>query len=353
VDPNDIYAVVIVGAGPAGTAAAKIIKEAGYSLLLIDKAQFPRNKPCAGVLPPRIYSEVEIPIEIHERELNGYRLFGPSGEMVESAFTKSGLIVNRTRFDEFLLKRLDHPVEKMQISGLVNHNDNIEVTGKTKSYRAKIVVGADGVNSIIRKATGLSSGTIAMAAQYEVILPKAEIDNRIGNWFEVYYTIPFGYGWLSPLRDSIKVGVGGISEELKKNPKQFLNNFIGNPVVKKKIGDGKVENFELHRIPMSGPVSQLTNERVILVGDAGGFVYPGTGEGIYYAIKSGRLAGEVIIQALEEQRFDQPFLEQLYNEKLEANGLFSLREVNFIEEVLSSTENTERYIRKLQKLSNL
>ena len=102
---------------------------------------------------------------------------------------------------------------------------------------------------------------------------------------------------------------------------------------------------------MAGPQKQLTADRTILVGDAGGFVFPGTGEGIYYAIKSGRLAGEVVIQAFDEQRSDREYLEKLYNEKLRANGLLSLRDVDFIENVLSSSENVEKYLRKLQRFS--
>jgi geranylgeranyl reductase len=123
------------------------------------------------------------------------------------------------------------------------------------------------------------------------------------------------------------------------------------PEIEKKVSGGDIQNFELHRIPMGGPVERLTANRTLLVGDAGGFVYSGTGEGIYYAIKSGRLAGEVILQALEEERFDHQFLDQLYTQKLSANGLLSLRDVDFIEKVLATKEKTERYLQKLKKLS--
>jgi geranylgeranyl reductase family protein len=353
VESKEIYDVAIIGAGPAGISVAKAIKDSGYSMIIIDKESFPRKKPCAGVLPPRIYSELDIPPELQERELNGYRLYSPSGMVVESTFPKPGLIVDRTRFDEFLLKRLGQSVKRLQITKLIKHQNYIEVDGKNDSILAKIVVGADGINSIVRKESNISIGTVAMAAQYEVSLNQKEIDIKIGNWFEVYYTIPFGYGWLSPLRDKVKVGVGGISEELKKNPKQFLSKFMEHPEVKKKIENSEITNFELHRIPMSGPLNQLTAERTILVGDAGGFVYPGTGEGVYYAIKSGRLAGEVIIEALKKQRFDHHFLNQLYNEKLEVNGLFSLRDVDFVDRVLASADKAEKYLRKLKKIAIL
>jgi geranylgeranyl reductase family protein len=352
VHDNEVKDVIIIGAGPAGTAAAREIKNSGYSVVLIDKETFPRKKTCAGVLPPRIYSELDIPNEICERKLFGYRLYSPSGKIVESTFTRRRLIVERSRFDEFLVERLHQKVLHLNVVNLNLHNDCIEVVGKNRSYRGKIAVGADGVNSIVRKSCEISLNTIAIAAQFDVLLPKDVITNRIGNWFEVYYFIPFGYGWISPLKDKLKVGIGGVSQDLMKNTKESLYKFMEHPIVKTKIKDGKIENFELHRIPMSGPLDQLVAERRILVGDAGGFVYPGTGEGVYYAIKSGRLAGGVIVEALDKQRFDQQFLGESYNKKLEANGLFSLREVDFVKKVLSSSENIEKYIRKLQKFTN-
>ena len=98
-----IYDMVVVGAGPAGTSAALTLEKHGYNILLVDKDAFPRNKVCAGVLPPRIFSELEIPEDVIERPLVGYRIFSPAGQTVESAFPKAGVIVRRERFDYFLV----------------------------------------------------------------------------------------------------------------------------------------------------------------------------------------------------------------------------------------------------------
>ncbi len=101
---------------------------------------------------------------------------------------------------------------------------------------------------------------------------------------------------------------------------------------------------------MRGPINKLAADRTVLVGDAGGFVFPGTGEGVFYAIKSGRIAAEVIGKALEVQKFDLEFLGKSYAEKLEKNGLMSLREVDFVEKVLSSPEKADKYVRRLKRL---
>ena len=79
-----IYDIAIIGAGPAGAMAARKLEELGIDHVLLDRAEFPRNKPCAGVLSPKIHSLIDIPDEVIERKLEGYRVFGPPDAVVES-----------------------------------------------------------------------------------------------------------------------------------------------------------------------------------------------------------------------------------------------------------------------------
>ncbi|UCE73738.1 MAG: geranylgeranyl reductase family protein [Methanomassiliicoccales archaeon] len=352
-----MYDVVIVGAGPAGASTAYVLENSGYKIALLDKEQFPRTKPCAGVIPPKVYSELEIPDNIMERPLEGYRIFSPSGAMVQSSFPTRGLIVRRERFDNFLIKRLKNQPKRIRVSRYEIKKEFVEVGGKGGSFRTNLVVGADGVNSVVRKISGINdcgknrSSDMAVAMQYEISLSKERVDDMIGNWFEVYYSIPYGYAWISPLKDAVKLGVGGLSPSFKKNCKKNLDEFLKRKDIKEKISDGKIVRTEAHLIPMRGPFDILTADRTILVGDAGGFVFPGTGEGIFYAMKSGRIAAEVIIQAIKEQRFELKFLGTSYTEKLKKNGLTSLRKVDFVERVLSSPEKAEKYLKRLKLFS--
>ncbi|MCK5561874.1 MAG: geranylgeranyl reductase family protein [Thermoplasmata archaeon] len=344
------YDVIIIGAGPAGTAVANVIQNTELSCLLIDKKQFPRAKPCGGVLPPRIYSELDIPEHLKQRDLDGYRLFSHSGLKVESKFPKPGLIVDRTTFDEFLVKSLKIKMKKAQISGLNATSDYVEVIGKNDTFCAKIVVGADGVNSVVRKACNINLETVATTAQYEFSVPQETIDERIGNWFEVYYIIPNGYGWIVPLKDRVKVGMGSISPEFKNDLRAQLDKFLTHPIVAEKIKDCELKNFEVYRVPMGGPSNRLTDDRTLLVGDAGGFVYPGTGEGVYYSIKSGRVAAETLLAILEAGQFDQQSLNKLYIHNLTANGLLALRDTKFLKKTLATPMDAERYVKKLSVL---
>jgi geranylgeranyl reductase family protein len=352
-----IFDVAIVGAGPAGSSAAYTLENTGYNIVLIDKEKFPRPKPCAGVLPPRIFSEISIPENIVERPLEGYRIYSPSGMIVESEFPKPGVIVRRENLDDYLVQRLDSKPRQLRISDFEIKEDDVELKGKKDSFLAKMVIAADGANSIFHKfvlntkPSEKKSQATALGVQYEISLPTKYITQRIGNWFEIFYTLSCGYGWISPLKDCVKVGIGGVTDDFKKYAKKILNEFLKREFVKMKIEEGKIEKFEAHEIPMKGPHNDLTSDRTLLCGDSGGFVFPGTGEGVYYAIKSGRIAAEVAISALKNGKYDDKFLSKCYEGKLKKNGLISLREVNFIDNVLSSSENVEKYVRKLKNLA--
>ena len=347
----DKFDAIIVGAGPAGTSAAKILEQQGHKIRIVDKDVFPRNKPCAGVLSPKIRSILDIPKNICERPLQGYRVFSPSVTIIESSFPEEGYIVKREKFDNYLLKRLENEPICTAVKEINNSGDHLEIIGNDWISKTSFVVGADGVNSIVRKKCNIPQKRIATAAQYEIKLSNSEINEKVGNWFEVYYILNYGYGWISPMKNSLKVGIGLVTDHLEGNIWNVLDEFINRDVVKKKCNRGEIINKEGAAIPMAGPLDQVVEDRVLLAGDAGGFVYPGTGEGIYYAVKSGLIAGTIIDLAIKGGKYDKKFLEKHYNKELENNGLLGLRDVDFVEKYLSSSEKAERYVKRLKHIA--
>ena len=342
--------VIIIGAGPAGSSAAKILEDNGHEVLLLDREEFPRNKPCAGVLSPKIFSLVdEIPESVIERPLDGYRVFAPSGKVAESLFPEPGAIVRRDRFDDHLVGKLDKGPAQALVTGIVDKGSHLEVKGGDWSLEAEYVIGADGANSIVKKHCGAADKSVAVAAQYELKLPANEVQERVGNWFEVYYVLEYGYGWISPMKDGLKVGVGILKDHLKGSIMDTLDAFTKMPIVREKVIGALIEGQEGHPIPMSGPLDRLSGNRALLVGDAGGFVYPGTGEGVYYAIKTGRIAAEVISRVLAGEDSD---LDTIYTEELEKAGMLALRDVNFVEKNLSGLDNAEKYVKRLRFLES-
>jgi len=342
-----IYDAAIIGAGPAGSSAAKVLDESGLSYILVDKEEFPRNKPCAGVLSPKIRSLIDIPSDITERPLAGYRVYSPAGRMVESSFPEHGYIVQRTELDAFLVNSLAIKPVTQKVNEIIDKGDFLELRNDHWSCKARYVIGADGANSAVRRHCGIPTKLVAAAAQCVVRLPPGEINGRVGNWFEVYYTLKHGYGWISPMKDSLRIGVGIVSRHLTEKIQDVLERFMASSTVMEKWEGGEIVAREAALIPMSGPLDRLTVPKILLCGDAGGFVYPGTGEGIFYAIKTGRIAASLVERIIKEGEPDTVHLEELYSNELENNCLFALRDVDFTEKNLSTTENAERYVRRL------
>ena len=343
-----IHDIAIIGAGPAGAMAASKLEELGVEYVLLDRAEFPRNKPCAGVLSPKIHSLVQIPDDVIERKMVGYRVHGPSDTIVESKFPEPGCIVQRTKFDNYLIEGLKKKPVINQVFEIKDEEEHYLIKGRNEDIKARYIIGADGAASIARKFIGSQASQIAISAQYEFSLDEEAVSERVGDWFEVFYLMEYGYGWLSPMKDGMKIGIGILAEK-KPDIWGMLESFINHPLIGPKIDGATLINKEAHSIPMSGPLDTLSSGRILLTGDAGGFVYPGTGEGIYYAMKSGQIAAELAYECLENPGLD---LDDEYNKRLEAAGLLSLRDADFIEKNLASPENAERYVKRLKFLAS-
>ncbi|NOZ58330.1 MAG: geranylgeranyl reductase family protein [Euryarchaeota archaeon] len=337
------HEVCVLGAGPAGASAAAELERLGVDCLLIDRARFPRSKPCGGVLPWRAVEELHLPGEVVERPLEGYRVFSPSGEAVESRFPSPGAVVRRSTFDAFLLDSLEGKPVCARVSGVRERRSGVELLTDEGRLGARYLIAADGANSVARRSLGLGYGKLALACQYVIALPEEAVEERIGGWFEVYYLFSRGYGWLAPLRGAVKAGVGGLGSAFSR---RALERFVRTSPVAEKLEGGRVLRYQAHRIPMGGPMERLATRRVAFAGDAGGFVFPGTGEGIYYAIRSGAAAARAVAQALDGRE-----LAQAYEEEARSAGLLSLRDVDFLDTVLASPEHAERYVRRLKKLA--
>ncbi|NOZ82781.1 MAG: NAD(P)/FAD-dependent oxidoreductase [Euryarchaeota archaeon] len=327
--------VCIVGAGPAGVAAALECEKLGIDYLLLDRASFPRPKPCGGVLPWRVLELLELPEELIESPLRGYRIHSRSCT-AESLFPSPGASVSRHRLDAHLASLPERPPRKLRVSGIKEREDCVLVLGEGQRIRAEYVIGADGANSSVRKSMGIPYRRFASACQYLIELE--HVRESVGEWFEVYYLFTRGYGWLVPLRGAVRAGVGGLGFSRRE-----LESFLHMPEVAEKLAGGRILAYEAHRIPMQGPAERLASRRALLCGDAGGFVYPGTGEGIYYALLSGAAAARAVASAAAGEP-----LEQAYSR--ECSHLEHLRHVDFLDSVLGSQERTERYVRRLSKL---
>jgi geranylgeranyl reductase family protein len=215
--------------------------------------------------------------------------------------------VMRDKFDSLLAERAVRAGVELRdaqpVTRITFDETGATVTSKNETLRAMFVVGADGVNGIVRRAAGLPAHRrMAVALEAEMQAPSASLDEWRGAFHLDFGAIPWGYAWIFPKAEHLSVGIGyfmraGRNDDLRAE----LARYVGSePSLR-----GAKEMFSRgHRVPLGGQFVRCHAPRAVLVGDAAGVVDPFTAEGIYYAIRSGQIAAEEIAQAFQRGAFD-------------------------------------------------
>jgi len=291
--------VVVVGAGPAGSTTAREAASRGASVLLLDRAKFPRDKPCGGGVTIRCAGLLPFSIDpVVEDVITGARLkIGNGREIIRDSKRPLTYMTQRRRLDAFL-------VEQAQAAGAefrdgdgvttVERNPDKTYTVGTKggtTVHARVVIGADGANGVVGNRLGYeAAATSAVALEGNVIYPEGVPDrwkHRVALHFGNY---PGGYGWVFPKGDHVNVGVGGWKDAAGTNVRDMLARVC--EVYGFEVSE--LTNLRGHHLPMQRRGMVMAAGGSAVVGDAAGLVDPLSGEGIYAALASGTAIGPVI-----------------------------------------------------------
>jgi len=318
------FDVIVVGAGPAGAMAAKGCARQGLETVLIEKYKTPRSKPCGGGVSLKAINLIgnKIPEYLVERYVKGFRFFSPSLDSVELISKDPvGISTSRDKFDAFLTEMAVRQgckfIDSDKVIDISISSD--KAICKLQSGRlieGDIIIGADGANGITARKVGIREqwrkDQVGLCLETTILLDEEKMKRIDPEIFELYFVdIPLGYGWLFPKKSSISLGIGGCLAYLHQ-PKNILLGFCRNISRLKKV-DIEVSQFSAHIAPAGGFKRKIVSDRVMLVGDAAGFIDPLTGEGIYYAMKSGMLAATACKKAIEENDVRASFLETHYS----------------------------------------
>jgi len=305
-----ITEIAVVGAGPAGSVAAKAAAKAGAEVVLIDrKAEIGSPVQCGGFLPeahelrallPRAHlpeTLIEVPKRhiIHRTSIQ--RMYGPSGKSKE--FHVDGRVIDRRGFDRHLAKLAARAgaeimtATRARLEG--SRKSCLELSGHHSGrLEAKVIVGADGPASGIARSAGIELGSdMGICIEYEMV--DVEIDPNAAEMYFGTKSAPGGYAWIIPLgNDAANVGVGVRNSYLDQgeNLRRILDRFIeGHPIAGDMLHKGEVVAVMRGLVPASGMPPRVLRGNVILAGDAAGLVMATSGGGIPLAMVAGSAAG--------------------------------------------------------------
>ena len=294
------FDALVVGAGPAGSTTAHRLAREGASVLLADRARFPRDKPCGGGLTYRAVRELPVPVDevvedvVHRLEVRfGYRY----GFTRASARTLC-LMTQRSRLDAYLAEQAAAAGadfrDGVRVTDLVAAADGVTAQVDGDAISASVLIAADGANGTTAKAAGVG-GDIGHAVALEGNVPYEHADNRFrGGLVLEVGVVPGGYAWVFPKGDHVNVGVGGWDRE---GPR--LREHLDQLCREHEIDPGHVESTRGYRLPYRRRSTVLARGRALAVGDAAGLVDPLTGDGIYEALVSAKLAAHSVLELLE------------------------------------------------------
>jgi len=305
--------VIVAGAGPAGAVAGRTLAAAGLSTLLIDRAAFPRNKPCGGGISARALTRFPwlepalADIDVHR--ISRLYLEGPDRTSLNlTTADPSVLLIRRVEFDHALVRaaaaagaRLESGFEIMQVEMT---DDAVTLQARDgRCVSAPFVVAADGVHSVIAKRTGVNTrwprthlAIDMMEETPNAILRPSRPDVL---WVAYAYNGLDGYAYVFPKTAHVNVGIGCLlshfDQQVETAPYALQEQFVSSLTERGVLhGRSDRQSFTPFLIPVGGPLPRAWHGRILFAGDAGGFVNAITAEGIYYAMASGELAGRAL-----------------------------------------------------------
>lgn len=289
--------VLVVGAGPAGSATAIHLARGGARVLLADRATFPRDKPCGGGLTGRALRHAPCDVTpVVEHVVDRFRLRLRYGHAFERRHSRPLILMTqRRRLDAYLAGQALAAGADVRLGARVDEitvaRDGVTATVGGERVRAEVLVGADGANGVVARTVGLDRDIVrGVALEGNVAWGRLDPDRYRDTAVIEIGAVPGGYGWVFPKGDHANLGVGGWGAE---GPR--LRAHLARLARAHGVPPSALTDVRGHRLPMRRLGASPAGGRALLVGDAAGLVDPLSGDGMYEAFVSAGLAARAIV----------------------------------------------------------
>ena len=308
--------VIVAGAGPAGAIAARRLARGGLRVLIVERCALPRQKPCGGGISTRVLSRFPFLGDALKRiptlPVSDLYLEGPSGDVFRMRSDGPAvLLIRRIEFDHLLVALAVEAGARVLASAAIaqatqgRRGRHVDVEGRPSTHRP------DGRRGRRREQrdcptpwpqSGVAKGHLALDMMEET--PTTSLTAAEPETLAVFYGYrgAHGYAYIFPKRGHVNVGIGYLlsyfQEQVDDAPYDLHKRFVGDLRERGMMdGESRRDQFTPFLIPIGGPLRRTADRRVLLVGDAGGFVNGFSAEGIYYAMVTGDLAAQAILEA--------------------------------------------------------
>jgi geranylgeranyl reductase family protein len=307
---------IVVGAGPVGGFVAGAISKSGFNVALVEEHhEIGKPVQCAGLVTPRVFDILGFKCGILN-EVRGARIHSPSNKTLTlDAKKPKACVIDRAIFDGKIVESAIDKGCEMQlgskVTNLKKHGQGIRVEVKEKGLKkemsCRLVIGSDGVGSVVGKSFGLSEPNEILTGFGAESIGSVNADKNFLDIFVGNKIAPGFFAWIIPTDEGARIGL--CTSRGEKSPHQYFKNLLKNPGVKGTFGSPKIERYIAGVIPL-GPMKKIYSDGAMLVGDAAAQVKPLSGGGVYMGLLCGSHCADIATKALENDDVSEKHLKE-------------------------------------------
>lgn len=328
-----MYDLIVVGAGPAGIPAAMSAAENGVETLLLEKNEtIMAKKPCGEATSLGTFRDLGVdpkPYIVLHKVIP--RVYAPNGKYIDISNAPTYSINKTMYLQELALKAAEAGAEirvREEVTGVLRKEDMVYVKTRRETYVCRVVIGADGYNSVVAKSFGVKEKSEPIPTLTYLMVNVKLHDYESARFYLGRDIAPKGYAWIFPRGEKVaEVGIG-VRGGLVKD---YLDKFV--KAHSDELGAAQIIDYRGAPVPIGGLIKRNFGDGFLLIGDAAGTVIPLTGAGMHASGVAGLAAGRVVSRAIEENDFSSRMMAKWWEEYKEwvEKINFSLKVMRFLE----------------------